>query len=246
LRFLRKIRTEKSSSLFLGLLFFLDFSSLNLCFVGIGGGIYKSQMKSSCKEPKCLQCNEEFHADFRNWERQKYCGKEVCRKASKRASQHLWLQKPKNLKYFRDKDNVKRVQDWRKEHPGYWKRCKKKAALPLQDACPAQLVEQEPVTKEVSLPQKEPLQDVSKEAWIMKHPLVVGLISHLMACTLQGDIAQIIRLLVGKGRDILDQPSRTLTKGNLIYDDQKTTADPRAGSPDSAPFQLDRPQAHSP
>jgi len=203
-------------------------------------------MKSSGKVSKCLQCNEEFHADFRNRERQKYCGKEVCRKASKRASQERWLQKPENRKHFREKDNVKRVQDWRKENPGYWKRCKKKAALPLQDACPAQPIEQEPVTKEVSLPQKEPLQDVSLEAWIMKHPLVVGLISHLMACTLQVDIAQIIGRLVVKGRDILDQPSRTLTKGNLIYDDQKTTADPRAGSPDSAPFQLDRPQAHSP
>ncbi len=113
-------------------------------------------------------------------ERQKYCGKEACRKASKRASQQRWLQKPENRKYFRDDDNVERVQNWRKAHPGYWKRCQKKAVLPLQDACPVQPVEQEPVAKEVSLPQKEPLQDVSLEAWIMKHPLVVGLISHLM------------------------------------------------------------------
>jgi hypothetical protein len=203
-------------------------------------------MKSSGKAPKCLNCNEEFHADRRNMERQKYCGKEACRKASKRASQQRWLEKPENRNYFRDKDNVERVQDWRKKHPGYWKKCQKKEVLPLQDDCPVQPVEKEPVAKEVSLPQKEPLKDVSLEAWIMKHPLVVGLISHLMASTLKGDIAQIMGRLVVKGRDILDQPSRTLTKGNLVYDDQETTADPRAGPPDSAPFQLDRPQAHSP
>ena len=194
----------------------------------------------------CLHCNEKFDADWRNVERQKYCGKAVCRKASKRASQQRWLQKPENRSYFRDEGNVKRVQDWRKEHPGYWKGCKPKVVLPLQDACLVQPVAPEPVPKEISFPQKEPLQDVSREAWIMKHPLVVGLISHLMASTLQGDIAQIIRRLVGKGRDILDQPSRTLTKGNLVYDDQKEGADTRASSPDSSPFQLDRPPARSP
>jgi hypothetical protein len=203
-------------------------------------------MKSLGNVSKCLHCNEEFHADSRNLGRQKYCGKEACRKASKRASQQRWLLKPENRNHFGGEENVKRVQDWRKEHPGYWNRSKKKAVLPLQDACPIQPVEQEPVTKEVSLAPKEPLQDISLEARIMKHPLVVGLISHLMACTLQGDIAQIIRRLVVKGRDILDQPSRTLTKGNLVYDDQKKTVDPRASSPDSAPFQLDRPPAHSP
>jgi hypothetical protein len=153
-------------------------------------------MKSSGQVSKCLHGNEAFHADQRNMERQKYCGKDPCRKASKRASQPRWLQKPENRNYFRDEKNVARVQEWRQAHPGYWKGGKQKAILPLQDACPGQPVDPEPVTKEVSLPQKEPLHDVSREAWITKHPLVVGLISHLMAGTLPGDIAQIIGRLV--------------------------------------------------
>ena len=55
----------------------------------------------------------------------------------------------------------------------------------------------------------------------MKHPMMVGLISHMTDSTLQGDIAKTMQCLVVKGGDILDQPSRTLTKGNLIYNDQK-------------------------
>lgn len=203
-------------------------------------------MKSASNPSKCLNCNERFQADYRNADRQKYCGQPECRQASKRASQQRWLQKPENRNYFRDEDNVERVQEWRKKHPGYWKRGPKQSVLPLQDACPVQPMEPKPVTKEVSLAQKAPLQDLSLEEWIMKHPLVVGLISHLMACTLQGDIDQIIGRLVVRGRDILDQPSRTLTKGNLIYDDQETCVVARAAPPNTAPFQLDRPPAHSP
>jgi hypothetical protein len=48
------------------------------------------------------------------------------------------LSKPENSDYFRDAQNVERVQDWRKEHPGYWKRHPRKTAGTLQDACSAQ------------------------------------------------------------------------------------------------------------
>jgi hypothetical protein len=196
-------------------------------------------MKRKGKVSKCLHCNEDFYPDPRNAGRQKYCSKDECRKASKQASQQRWLQKPENRNHFCGKDNVERVQRWRKEHPGYWKRSKAKASTPLQDACPVQPVKKEEV-------EKSPLQDVSLEQWIMKHPLVVGLISHMMDCTLQGDIVKTIRRLVVKGRDILDQPSRTLTKGNLIYDDQKAITDARASAADTASFQLDRPPSDPP
>jgi len=219
---------------------------MNLCHRGRDGGHYGRQMKLSGKESKCLHCNEIFHAFCNNEGRQKYCGKEACRKESKQASQQRWTRKPENLKYFSGADEVKRVQEWRKAHPDYW-RSKKKEALPLQDIChPEQPVEQEVIIKEVTFSPKAPLQDLAREVLLMKDPLVVGLISHLMACTLQGDIAQIMGRLVNKGRDILDQPSRTLTKGNLVYDDQKAAVDTRASTPDSSPFQLDRPPARSP
>ena len=44
-----------------------------------------------------------------------------CRKASKTASQKRWLQKPENQDYFCGPENVKRVQLWREDNPGYWR-----------------------------------------------------------------------------------------------------------------------------
>jgi len=58
----------------------------------------------------------------------------VCRKASKRASQARWLNKPENRDYFCGSDHVRRVQAWRKDHPGYWRKKKRqKMKRPLQD-----------------------------------------------------------------------------------------------------------------
>ena len=72
------------------------------------------------KRIKCLNCHELFVPDARNAKRQKYCRKPDCRKASKQASQRRWLSKPENRDYFRGPEHVKRVQEWRKAHPGYW------------------------------------------------------------------------------------------------------------------------------
>ncbi len=71
---------------------------------------------------KCQHCNRLFHPDHRNVARQRFCSKPECRQASKVDSQRRWLQKPDNLDYFRGSDNVKRVQLWRQQNPGYWLR----------------------------------------------------------------------------------------------------------------------------
>ena len=86
-------------------------------------------MKPKRVRCKCLHCKKLFVPDYRNRERQGYCTTPECRKAGKRASQQRWLSKPENSDYFRDAQNVKRVQDWRKEHPGYWKRHPRKPRL---------------------------------------------------------------------------------------------------------------------
>ena len=62
------------------------------------------------KRRKCRCCNEFFFPDYRNHDRQHYCGKPACRHASKRASQQRWFRKPANRDYFRDAENVKRVR----------------------------------------------------------------------------------------------------------------------------------------
>jgi hypothetical protein len=90
----------------------------------------------------CLFCGEIFEADARNAGHQKYCSKADCRKASQAASRRAWLAKPENQDYFRGPEHVARVQAWRGEHPGYWRRARgasgagAQPALALQDVCP--------------------------------------------------------------------------------------------------------------
>lgn len=85
-------------------------------------------------KPICKNCNEPFNPDYRNRERQKYCDKPECRKASKTNSQKRWLNKPENQDYFRGSNNVDRVREWRRKNPGY-SRKKSSTSKTLQDSC---------------------------------------------------------------------------------------------------------------
>jgi hypothetical protein len=100
-----------------------------------------------------------FAPDYRNRGRQKYCSTPECQQASKRARQQRWLSKPENQDHFRGAENVQRVQEWRKAHPGYWKRSPR--AGTLQDACSVQPAAMQAVAP-VALPEVWPrtLQDV--------------------------------------------------------------------------------------
>lgn len=98
-------------------------------------------MKPKKRRPKCLNCSELFRPDARNLERQRYCGKPECRKASKKAAQARWLAKPENATHFRDARNVTRVQEWRKAHPGYSKAQAARRARTLKERSLAQIVE---------------------------------------------------------------------------------------------------------
>jgi hypothetical protein len=71
---------------------------------------------------KCKHCQTFFEPDPRSAKRQHHCSKPACRQASKAASQHRWLQKPGNRDYFTGPTHVERVRQWRKAHPGYWRR----------------------------------------------------------------------------------------------------------------------------
>ena len=95
-------------------------------------------MKPARTRGKCLNCKELFLPDYRNSQRQCYCLKPDCRKASKRQSQRAWLAKPENQNYFRDEKNAERVRNWQKEHPGYWKNTARYRQRTLQDGCSEQ------------------------------------------------------------------------------------------------------------
>jgi len=180
-------------------------------------------MKPEARRCKCLHCKMLFVPDYRNRGRQKYCSTPECQQASKRARQQRWLSKPENQDHFRGEENVQRVQEWRKAHPGYWRRSP--GARTLQDACPEQPAAMQAVAP-VALPEVCPstLQDVCQ----VQVPLLVGLISKFTDCTLQDDIVLFVRRLIAKGQDILDQPSSRSTKPNTLYDEQK---DPAPGPP---------------
>ena len=151
---------------------------------------------------KCLHCNQLFVPDFRNRHHQRYCAKADCRRVSKQQSQRRWLEKPANRDYFRGPDNTARVQAWRQQHPGYWKRSQK-STPPLQEVCPVQPSEVQPIPQSRDL---LPLQDLC----LAQPPLLVGLISSFIGSPLQEDIVGHLRHLIAKGREILGPDAQGL------------------------------------
>lgn len=147
----------------------------------------------------CSNCNELFIPDARNRNRQKHCSKPECRKASKHCAQERWLNSDKGVGYFKNKDNVERVQQWRKAHPEYWKRKKAHPAetsVTLQDPLNTQVIEN---TEGSEISQNHALQDLC----FLQPALIIGLIANLTGSTLQDDIATTSRRFIDSGRDIL-------------------------------------------
>ncbi len=85
------------------------------------------------KRKKCPNCRKLFIPEARNKDRQRYCSKPACRKASKAASQEKWFNKPENRDYFKGSTNVERVMRWRSRNPGYRRGKQKTDENVLQD-----------------------------------------------------------------------------------------------------------------
>jgi hypothetical protein len=88
-------------------------------------------MKKKMRRRRCKHCDDLFKPDPRNLKRQKFCRKLECKEASTRYSQQKWLMKPKNKDHFSGPENVFRVQQWRQQNPGYWKRKESKKITSL-------------------------------------------------------------------------------------------------------------------
>jgi len=150
------------------------------------------------RKRKCFNCHHFFTPDYRNVKRQKYCNKTECRKASKAASQQRWLQKKENCNYFHDDKNVQRVQEWRKKHPGYWRRKRPEDPNALQDSLSEKQEKKQEVSKQLPA---SALQDVLNG----QQAVLIGLIAHFCANALQDDIAETTRRLQQLGDDILQK-----------------------------------------
>jgi hypothetical protein len=172
-------------------------------------------MRHSRRKRKCQHCNVFFLPDYRNVRHQRYCARPECRKASKINSQRRWLHKPENRDHFRGPDHVQRVQQWRQDHPGYW-RCKtsetSEAQPALQDHCTPQSSQKQSLESDFAA---SALQDICS----VQLDVFIGLIAHLTGLALQEDIAIATRRLQQLGRDIL--AGSTPKQGDL-HDPQTT------------------------
>ena len=169
------------------------------------------------KSRLCLSCKEAFDADRRNARHQKYCSAPACRKASKAASQRVWIAKPENRNYHSGLEAVTRVRAWQNDHPEFREQQKAKRAAALQDHCDAQVLElkQElataPTLAEACAPA---LQD-----FIHTQPHVfIGFIAHFFNLTLQDDISSTTRILQKLGEDIANGrlPDECVKTGDLF------------------------------
>ena len=146
---------------------------------------------------KCLNCRQLFRPDPRNVRHQRYCSQAECRGASKAASQRRWCDKAENRDYFRGPDQVARVQQWRVQHPGYWRKSPL-VSRALQDHSLSQVVDK---SRESGLLVSAALQEV-----LSAQPFVlIGLIAHLTDATLQDDIVFQAHRLHQLARDVLNQ-----------------------------------------
>jgi hypothetical protein len=152
-----------------------------------------------------------------------------CQHASKLHSQQHWLNKPENQDYFRGPDNVRRVQLWRQQNPGYSQRCRKRHHVPaaLQDPLINQPVD---INEEKNLVSAQALQEV-----FASQPIVlIGLIAHLTGAALQEDILETSRRLRQLGEDFLYSPI-----AGDSHHDPSVTRSPMM-SEDTTPVQLGR------
>ncbi len=154
------------------------------------------------KRKKCRHCRKLFLPDPRNKDRQKFCSQPACQKASKAASQKRWLAKPENKNYFHGPENVQRVQQWREQNPGYWRKNMSKQQSALQDSLSAQVLEKKgDKDKNAAF--------ALQEALIMQPAVLIGLIANITGHALQDDMVRTVRGLQQLGQDILHDSPQT-------------------------------------
>jgi len=114
------------------------------------------------------------------------------------------LSRPANENYFRGADNSERIRQWRKDHPGYWRK-----KIPANQGTLQELSSERPdpqiVDKETVERCRMPgtLQDLCRDLCLSQPALFVGLISTLTGHALQDDIAMSVRAFSDLGEDIL-------------------------------------------
>ncbi len=71
----------------------------------------------------CVSCKKPYIKNYRQ-KKQKYCSEPACQKARKAKWQRDKMKSNSEYK----KDQIQANQDWRDQHPGYWKTYRRKYA----------------------------------------------------------------------------------------------------------------------
>jgi hypothetical protein len=178
------------------------------------------------KEKTCRHCKMLFPPNPCNATRQKYCRKPECRRASKADSQKRWTAKSENRKYFCGQTNVERVQEWRKKHPGYWRKKPGKTVIALQETLNVQPAEN---MDTVDTPSGA-LQDFLS----VHHIVLLGLIANFTGSALQDNMAITVHRLLRLGQDVVNNSTQSKGGQHGI----KTAHLSRGGPPDPQTVQL--------
>jgi hypothetical protein len=181
-------------------------------------------MKVLHRRRKCPHCQELFRPDPHNHYHPRCCSKAACQKARKAANQRAWAQRPANRDHWRGPDEVERVREWRRAHPGYWRKPRPRTSVALQDVSTTQLTPPQSVKPQSAT---SALQDVSP----MQHPWVAGFISWFTGSTLQADIVAMHRRLIARGREIFGMVPETPVEPH----DAQTTPGAGARAPTPTP-----------
>ena len=176
------------------------------------------------KRKKCCNCKELFIPDPRNTKHQKYCRKPECRKASKTASQQRWLAKPENQGYFCGPKNVKRVQLWREDNPGYWRGKRKTTKDALQDPLNAQPIENNTDNVEFA-------NDALQDFLIAQPPVLLGLIANFTGNALQDNMVITLQRLQKLGQDIVTNLTHSKGGHYGIQGSHRHPTDPQSPQP---------------
>jgi hypothetical protein len=141
---------------------------------------------------KCRNCGRAFLPNKFNAYHQKYCNNTECRQASRKASKAKFRKAQSLSLDFRTKES-ERVKLWQSNHPGYWKKSKKRSKKDSGGVVLRDIALVEKLEEEVSA-----LRDIA----FSQHTVMEGVISVLTGDVLQDNIGVQRNRLYDRGKAI--------------------------------------------
>jgi hypothetical protein len=164
-------------------------------------------MKKKIRRRRCKHCHDLYKPDPRNLKRQKFCNKPECKIASKKHSQQKWLIQSQNRDHFSGPENVIRVQQWREQNPGYWKREKPTKSVSLFENALQETLSMKTVTNKGF--SSDLIRNALQDSLSAKTLVIIGLDAQLNKTALQDiiDITDqgVVKLVPDALKKLMDQ-----------------------------------------